>query len=489
MPGKHLKRTGNQINGCPLRSGETVMPYPSKPLEPERGLPEWFGAELRHHRKRAGLSQDELGQRVHFSGDLIGKIEKAERTCSVDLARAFDRVLVTDGVLARVWRLVEAQADNRPNEADKRPEPSVRAGRNEEVQGMLVWDDRTDFEKGLPVLRREILSVALNWGAAAALVPIAPAVTALADALGATHADEPKPPSDLLNLSVRLVRIKNSMQFSAFDHVTALLPSLLRDLDVTSRQVGGAEIQHAWMLTADAYQVTATVLLKQGDPASAALAVNRSIDAAKSSEDPLTIATAFRTASHMLLRTNRSPLAIGLAAAHAERLDRHSATPDLLSTQGSLLLKAAVAAAAGGQPAAAADYLDAAAETAARLGADANYCWTGFGPTNVDLHRLHTALELGDQEQAAAQASRIEADRIALPDRKARFAVDAASAFAGTGRFDEALESLHLAESTAPQETRTIKTVPATLDTIRRSGNDRIRSNATAFAERLEQPA
>lgn len=465
------------------------MPYPSKPLEPERGLPEWFGAELRHHRTRAGLSQDELGQRVHFSGDLIGKIEKAERTCSADLAQALDHVLETDGVLNRAWRLVEAQADNRPSEADKHSESSVPAGRTGEVRGMLVRDDRADIEKGLPMLRREILSVALNWGAAAVLAPIAPAVTALADALGSTRGGEPKMPSDLLSLSVRLVRIKNLMQASAFDHATALLPALLRDLDSTSNQVSEDETQHTRMLTADAYQVTATVLLKQGDPAAAALAVNRSLDAAVSSEDPLTIATAFRTASHTLLRTNRSSLATGLAASHAERLERHPATPDLLSTQGSLLLKAAVAAATGGRSATAAYYLDAAADTAERLGGDANYCWTGFGPINVELHRLHVALELGDLEQAVAQARRIEAERIALPDRKARFAVDAASAFASTGRFDDALESLYLAESTAPQETRTIKTVPETLHTIRRSGNDRIRSNATAFAERLEQPA
>jgi len=489
MPGKHLNRTERQLNSCPLQSGETVMPYPSKPLEPERGLPEWFGAELRHHRKRVGLSQEELGQRVHFSGDLIGKIEKAERVCSVELAQALDRVLETGGVLARAWRLVVAQADSRPFKADKQAEPSVQTSRNEESRGMLVRDDRTDSEKGLPMLRREILSVALNWGAAAVLTPIAPAVNALVDALGSPMIDDSKPPSNLFNLSVRLVRIKNLMQSSAFDHVTALLPALLRDLEAASNHLPEGESQHGRMLSADAFQVTATVLLKQGDPATAALAVSRSLDAAMSSEDPLTIATAFRTASHMLLRTNRSALATDVSSTHAERLEGLPATPDLLSTQGSLLLKAAIAAATGGQEATANEYLDAAADTARRLGRDANYCWTGFGPTNVEIHRLHVALELGDTEAAAAQARRVEAERISLPDRKARFAVDAAFAFSDIGSFDDALESLWLAESTAPQETRTIKTVPETLNTIRRSGNDRIRSKAATFAERLEQPA
>lgn len=465
------------------------MPQPPRPLEPERGLPEWFGAELRHHRQRAGLSQDELGRLVHFSGDLIGKIEKAERNCSAALAQDLDNILQTNGVLARAWRLVEAQADNRPDETDKHPRPLAAASRARDFQGMLERDDRAAFEKGLPMLRREILSVALNWGAAALLAPIAPAVTALIDALGSGGINESRRPTDLMHLSVRLVRIKNLMQASAFDHATALLPALLRDLEVTVGHIGEDEIQHLRMLTADAHQVTATVLLKQGDPGSAALAVNRSIDAAMSSEDPLTIATAFRTASHTLLRTNRSMLATDLAASHAADLDRYPATPDLLSTQGSLLLKAAIAAATGNQPSAAVTYLDAAEETAERLSTDGNYCWTGFGSTNVEIHRLHVALELSDLDQAALEASRISADRIALPDRKARYAVDAAAAYAGTGRLDDALESLWLAESTAPQETRTIKSVPETLDTIRRSGNERIRSNATTFAERLEQPA
>ncbi|MFG3339502.1 helix-turn-helix domain-containing protein [Glycomyces sp. NPDC048151] len=465
------------------------MPHPSKPLNPERGLPEWFGAELRHHRRRAGLSQDDLGQRVHFSGDLIGKIEKADRTCSLALAEDLDRVLETDGVLARAWRLVEAQADSHSAEPDRHPRSPIKASNIIESRGMLERDDRTASEKGLPVLRREILSVALNWGATVLLAPITPAVTALVDALGGGSLDETRRPVDLVNLSIRLVRVKNLMQASAFDHATGLLPALLRDLEATANHVHESENQHLRMLTADAHQVTATVLLKQGDPASAALAVNRSIDAAISSEDPLTIATAFRTASHTLLRTNRSTMATDLAASHAANLDPYPATPDRLSTQGSLLLKAAVAAATGDQRSAAESYLDAAADTADRLGVDGNYCWTGFGPTNVELHRLHVALELGDLDQATAEARRINADRIALPDRKARYAVDAAAAYAGTGRFEDALESLWLAESTAPQETRTIKSVPETMKTVHRSGSDRIRSDASALAERLEQPA
>jgi transcriptional regulator with XRE-family HTH domain len=46
----------------------------------------FFGAELRRIRMEAGLSQEQLGQRIGYSGTLIGKVEIGERAPSEDLA-------------------------------------------------------------------------------------------------------------------------------------------------------------------------------------------------------------------------------------------------------------------------------------------------------------------------------------------------------------------------------------------------------------------
>ncbi|GAB1693436.1 hypothetical protein KRM28CT15_52390 [Krasilnikovia sp. M28-CT-15] len=46
---------------------------------------------------------------VHASGDMIGKIEKAERWPTSELAQTCDVALATSGALARLWPLVEAQ--------------------------------------------------------------------------------------------------------------------------------------------------------------------------------------------------------------------------------------------------------------------------------------------------------------------------------------------------------------------------------------------
>ena len=51
-----------------------------------------FGAMLRYYRVKAGLSQADLGSRVHFSDDLISKIEMGQRAPTGDFAAACDGV-------------------------------------------------------------------------------------------------------------------------------------------------------------------------------------------------------------------------------------------------------------------------------------------------------------------------------------------------------------------------------------------------------------
>ena len=58
-----------------------------------------FGAALRRCRERQQLSQRALGQLVHASGDLIGKVEKAERRPTAALIKACDEVLHANGEL------------------------------------------------------------------------------------------------------------------------------------------------------------------------------------------------------------------------------------------------------------------------------------------------------------------------------------------------------------------------------------------------------
>ncbi|WP_246498087.1 hypothetical protein [Natronoglycomyces albus] len=189
------------------------------------------------------------------------------------------------------------------------------------------------------------------------------------------------------------------------------------------------------------------------------------------------------------MRTGRGHKAANIAFDQAQALTQLAATPDILSVQGSLLLKAAIAAATTGESQSANSYLSAASTTAKQLGRDGNHCWTGFGPTNVALHRVHVAAELGDLDEAVAMAQAVKIHNVKLPDWRARFAIDVAAAHAGVGSFEDSLTYLHLAESTAPQELTAIKSVSLTVDSVINNGTDRLRRQAKELSERLEQSA
>jgi len=69
-----------------------------------------FTDELKRALAASGLSQDQLGERINFSGSLVGMIEAGRRVPSLDFARRCDDALGTGGLLARMHRLVAGDA-------------------------------------------------------------------------------------------------------------------------------------------------------------------------------------------------------------------------------------------------------------------------------------------------------------------------------------------------------------------------------------------
>jgi len=66
----------------------------------------FFGAELRRARLAAGMSQDQLGRALSYSGDLIGKVEISERVPTPEFAgRCDDAFPHLDGLFARLLGL------------------------------------------------------------------------------------------------------------------------------------------------------------------------------------------------------------------------------------------------------------------------------------------------------------------------------------------------------------------------------------------------
>ncbi|MEV6923940.1 helix-turn-helix transcriptional regulator [Dactylosporangium sp. NPDC051485] len=65
----------------------------------------YLGAELRAWRVLRGYSLARLGSVVHVSGDLLGKIEKAQRRPTEDLVERCDQALNTSGILVQLYEL------------------------------------------------------------------------------------------------------------------------------------------------------------------------------------------------------------------------------------------------------------------------------------------------------------------------------------------------------------------------------------------------
>ncbi|MET8857513.1 helix-turn-helix transcriptional regulator [Streptomyces sp. NPDC004579] len=79
------------------------MPHP-KDLDPSSSPRAMIGAELRHARENAGLSQSELGEPLFVSGSFIGQLESGTRRLQLEYAVRIDEILGTRGFFERNCR-------------------------------------------------------------------------------------------------------------------------------------------------------------------------------------------------------------------------------------------------------------------------------------------------------------------------------------------------------------------------------------------------
>ncbi|MFF5333729.1 helix-turn-helix domain-containing protein [Streptomyces sp. NPDC013181] len=76
------------------------MPGPKK-LDPSSSPRALLGAELRHRREQAGLSQTELAERLFVSGSFVGQLESGVRRMQMEQALMLDALFNADGFFER----------------------------------------------------------------------------------------------------------------------------------------------------------------------------------------------------------------------------------------------------------------------------------------------------------------------------------------------------------------------------------------------------
>ncbi len=293
------------------------------------------------------------------------------------------------------------------------------------------------------------------------------------------------PPLDELEQAV--ARIRSRYQSGRYSELVRQLPWLASAVRRHTVSGGPADQRRAHAVAAAVYQTAAGVLLKHGDRTLAAVAADRSVQAAGLTENPLVMAAGARAQVHTLMASRHAREAVALAAMTAERLAHEpSASSDgMLSVRGALLLRAATAAARAEDRSGALGLLHEADSLARQLGRDANVCWTAFGPTNVVLHRIAAAVDLGDAGTAVQLAEEVDLDRVPLPERRAVLFIDVARAYLQWGKDERALAAVRTAERHAPEEVRDRPLVHRLLQELARRCRSSMRRDVGDYAYSL----
>lgn len=263
------------------------------------------------------------------------------------------------------------------------------------------------------------------------------------------------PPPDLEVLACDMGQVWDAYQDSRYGYVTSRLPALLAKAQSAGRAYTGEGRERAKSLLALTHQAAAMILTKLGETDLAWIAADRGLVAAQDSGNPVVIGSLFRSVTHSLLSNGRYAEAVQLTRDAASYLQPGlvNATPEYLSIYGTLFLAGSMAAARNEDRATTRTFLAEADDSARRLGTDANHLWTAFGPTNVAIHRVSTAVELGDLQVAVDLGPRVDVS--ALPvERRIRHRIEVARAYSAWNRRDEALTILLDAEQDAPEQIR-----------------------------------
>ncbi|MEO7194080.1 MAG: hypothetical protein ABIZ05_04540, partial [Pseudonocardiaceae bacterium] len=202
------------------------------------------------------------------------------------------------------------------------------------------------------------------------------------------------------------------------------------------------------------WRVTSGMLDRTGEKHLSWATVERAMAAAERSDHDLLIAGAAWRLAAALRSNGLLPESIDVPVAVADTLRPLLAqSPQHASLYGAMMLRSAVGAASVGDHAAVRDYLRE-CHRAAQLTGDRNDFWTAFGPTNIAIHRVWLATEMGDPIDALRQAAHVDDTRLPpeLAERRASHLITVAWSHYLRRHDDHALNALTAARAVAPEQ-------------------------------------
>lgn len=274
---------------------------------------------------------------------------------------------------------------------------------------------------------------------------------------------------------------------SRFADLSQKLAAVLPALEEATRRALPDQLQTLNQLRARVYQAVSAAFARQDEPDAAWVAADRAIHAAELAGNPLEVVAGHFRMAHSFIRVQRLDQADRVAdialQALAPLAAQTNADAKTLSLFGAMHLVRAMIAAREGERATSRQQIDEARKIARRIGEDRNDFQTEFGPTNVELQAVSTAVDLGDAGEALDLARGVRAGVLSA-ERQSRFLVDVARAHTQRRQVGEAVAALLEAEALAPEHVRTHHVARETIRDLVGFSGRRVPAELDALASR-----
>jgi hypothetical protein len=232
--------------------------------------------------------------------------------------------------------------------------------------------------------------------------------------------------------------------------------------------VGGHRRQ-ALALASSAYQLARTWTKRVGEYDLSWVVADRAVACALDADEPDLAGAASWNLAMILSAQGKTEQSRSVVRQAIERLaaqHNDGSSAARLAVFGGLHLLGATEAAREDDARNAWDLLDTASAIAAKTG-ETNHHWMAFGPTNVALHRISTAIELGRTREALELVERTDARRALSVERRLTFHIDAARCYA---RRDNAVAAVHMMSRVLGESRDELRYNPIVRETLRQLG-------------------
>jgi transcriptional regulator with XRE-family HTH domain len=378
------------------------------------------GGRIARIRKLRGMTQTQLAQEAGVSKSMVAKVERSHEAASTAFIGAVSRALGVDAA-------------------------RITGGMDEEPESL---------HQLVPTVRRALATVDL-----------------LPDDLE---------PESLDQLYAEVVRLGEYRRATKYQRIGKELPSLVDRLLVTAREEG----EPAYALLTGAYRAANTLAHKLGYSDLSLTAMERMEWAADRSGDPLLVATTHYLHAAALARIGAAPQAMRLLARTIDEIEPMVGGDDVAAeaVYQALHMRAGVIAATMADAESSDAHLAEAGIWAARTGERVVH-ETVVGPTNVQLHKLAAAVDLGQSRKAVKLSEATHLPDDFAKERATYFWLDTARAHLANADPDSAVTALYEARALSPEHFRASRTVRATIKTVaaqQRRSSDNVRSLANS---------